>query len=76
MSEKHKKVCRSLNYFESFLVSVSAVSRCVSISAFTSLVGVFVGTANFAVGLKICVTTAGIKSISQLLRIRGKRIIN
>ena len=36
MSEKHKKVCRNLNYFEHFLVFAFAVSGCVSISTFAS----------------------------------------
>ena len=35
-SEKHKKVCRNLNYFEHFLVFAFAVSGCVSIPAFAS----------------------------------------
>ena len=34
------KVCRALNYFGNFLVFVSAVSGYVSISDFTSLIGV------------------------------------
>ena len=34
MSEKHKKVSRALNYFEDFPSFASAVSGCVSISAF------------------------------------------
>ena len=42
MSEKHKKVGRTINYFEHFIVSVSAVSDCASISAFASLFGVSV----------------------------------
>ena len=37
MSEKHKKVCRVLNYFEHFLIFVSAISVCVSIFAFAAL---------------------------------------
>ena len=40
MSEKYKKMCRALNYFEHFFVFASAVSGCVSISEFDSLVGV------------------------------------
>ena len=54
MSEKHEKVCRAFNYFEHFLVSISVVSDCVSISAFTSLVGVPLVIASSAVELKIC----------------------
>ena len=54
MREKHKKVCRSLNYVEYFLVFVSAVSGCVPISAFVSLVIVPVGTASSAARKKFC----------------------
>ena len=70
MSEKHKKVRRVLNNFERFLVLVSAVSGCVSISAFASLVAVPVGIASSAVGSKICALTAGI--MSQSSRKKGK----
>ena len=38
MSEKHKRVYRACNYFETFLVLIFAVSDCFSISAFASLV--------------------------------------
>ena len=50
MSEKHKKVCRGLNYSQHFLVFISAVSGCVLISAFASLVGVPVGIMSSAAG--------------------------
>ena len=43
MSEKHKNVCEDLDYFDHFLVFVCAVSGCVSISAFASLIGIPVG---------------------------------
>ena len=61
MSEKHKKVCRVLNYFEHFVVFVSSVSDCISISVFASLAGVSVGIASSVVGLEICAITAGTK---------------
>ena len=47
MSGKHKEVCRGLSYIKLFLVFVSAVSGCVSISAFASLVSIPVGIASF-----------------------------
>ena len=50
-------MCNVLNYCKHFLVLVSAVSGCVSISALASLVCVSVGIASFAVGSKICVIT-------------------
>ena len=57
MNGKHK-VCRVLNYCERFLVFLSAVSGCVSISAFASLAGVPVCIATSEVVLKICAITA------------------
>ena len=75
MSEKHKNVRRALNYFEYFLILVSAVSGCVLISTFASLFSVSVTITSSAVGLKICALTARIKSISQLSRKRGQSMI-
>ena len=40
MSAKHQRVCEALNYLEYFFTFISAVSGCVSIYAFASLVGV------------------------------------
>ena len=75
-SEKHKKVCRALNYFEHFLVSIYAVSGCASIFSFASLLRVPVGIASSAVGLRICAITAEAKKyISQLSRKGGKNMI-
>ena len=73
MSEKHRKVCRALKYFEYFLVFVSAVSDCVSISTFVSLVGVFVGVLSSATGLKMCAITAEIKKYKSIINKKRKR---
>ena len=57
-----------MNYIEHLLILASG---CVSISAFASAVGILVGIASSAVGLKICVITDGnrtFKSRSQELR--------
>ena len=62
MSKEHKKVRRILYYFEHFLIFVSTVSGCVSISAFDSLVGVPVGIVSFTIGLNICAIIARIKN--------------
>ena len=40
MSKKYKKVCTTLNPIEHFLILASAVNRCISISAFASLLGI------------------------------------
>ena len=43
ISTKHKKVSTTLNYIENFLISTSAITGCVSVSAFASLVGIPIG---------------------------------
>ena len=73
MSEKHKEVCRALTYFNYFLVFVSFVSGCVSISAFVSLVGFPIGITSSAVGLKICGITPGIKKYKSIIKKKRKK---
>ena len=46
-------MCNFLNYFENFLIFVSAVSGYVSVSAFGLLNVVPVGIRSFRLGLKI-----------------------
>ena len=75
MSEKDKKACRDLNYFHHFLVFISAVSGCVSISAFDLLVSVSLGIASSAVELNICAIIQKLKVLGQLSRKRGKSMI-
>ena len=53
LSKNYKMVCRVLNYIEYFLILASAITGCVSISAFVSLVAI-------SIGIKICAITAGI----------------
>ena len=67
MSKKHKKVCTTLNYIEHFFILASAVTGCVSIFAFASLVGIPIGIISSAVGLKIYTITTVIKSKIQQL---------
>ena len=50
-----------------------AVSGCVSISAFASLVDVPVGITNFAVELKICVLIAEIKTYISIIMKKNKK---
>ena len=64
MSEKHQKVCRALNHFQYFLIFVSAVIRCISISAFCFLLY----PVGIAVGLKICASTAAIKKYKSIIK--------
>ena len=61
-------VCTTLNYIEHFLILGSAVTGCVSISAFPSLVGIPIVITSSAVGLKICVITAAIKKQKPIIK--------
>ena len=59
-----KRFTQCLNYIERLLILVSTITACVSISSFASLVGIPLGIASSAVGLKICVMTAAIKQFN------------
>ena len=73
MNKKHKKVCRVLNYIEYSLILISTVTGCVSISAVASLAGTLIGITSSAVGLKICVLTAGIKKYKSIIKKKKKK---
>ena len=62
MNTKHKKVCTTLNYIEIFLILASAITRCISIPAFASSLGIPIGITSSGIGLKICAITAEIMS--------------
>ena len=51
MSRKHKEVFTALNYIEYFLILVSIITRCISISAFASLLVFPVGITSSTKGL-------------------------
>ena len=62
MSGEYEKVCTTLNYTEHFLILASAVTGCISISVYASLLGIPIGIMSSAIGLKICATAAEIKN--------------
>ena len=67
MSKKQKRMCRTLNYFEHSLLFISAVTDCVLIFAFVSLVRIPIGISSSAVLLKICALTAEIKKYKPII---------
>ena len=67
MSKKYKKVCRVSNYIDHLLVVTSTITGCISIFAFASLIGISIGITSSAIGLKICVITAGIKKYKSII---------
>ena len=68
MSEKHKTVCRNLNYFEHFLLFISAVTVYLSICVLASKVSIPESISSSALGLKSLQSLQELKSISQLSR--------
>ena len=74
MSNKHKKASATLNYIEHFLIVASAITRCISISAFASLLGTPIEIACSAIELKICTITAGIKKYKSIIKKMKKKM--
>ena len=68
MSKKHKNVCTTLNYMKHFLILLSVVTGCIPISAFLSFPGIPIEIQSSALGLKICVITAGIKQYKSIIK--------
>ena len=64
MSKKHKKVCTTLDYIEHFLILASTINGCISVSAFSSLIGISIGITSSGIGLK----TAGIKKYESIIK--------
>ena len=73
MSKKHKKICTTLISFEHFLILGSTITRCISVFAFASLVGIPLGIKSFAIGLKICAITAAIQKYKAIIKKKKKK---
>ena len=58
-----------------FLILASAVTGRISISAFAYLLVISIGITRFAIELKICTTTAGIKKFELIIRKKKGNII-
>ena len=63
----------TLNCVENFLSLASAVTGCILIFAFASLIGIPTGTASSATQLKICAITAGIKKCKSIIKKNKKK---
>ena len=72
MSRKDKKVSTTLNHIH-FLISISAIKECISISDFTSLIGNPIGITSSVIGLKICQINAGIKNYKSIFNKKKKK---
>ena len=74
MSRKRKKVYTTLNYIKHFLILASAITGCISISAFASLFGMAIGRTSSAVGLKYLWNSCrNIKKYKSLIKKKKKK---
>ena len=73
MSKKYKKVCITPSYIEHFRILRPKITWCVSISAFTSLVGIPIGGMSSSIGLKICAIPAAIKKYKSIIKKKKKK---
>ena len=73
LSKKHKKVCAILNYIEHILILGSTITQCVFISAFSSWLGIPIGTTSSGIGLKICAIIAAIKKHKSIIKKTKKK---
>ena len=73
MSRKHKKACITLNYIECFLILVSTITGCISISRFCFLIGIPVGITSSTIGLKTCLITTGVKKYKSTIKKKKKK---
>ena len=62
-----------LSYIEHLLYLVSAVTECVYISDFASLLGIPTGIASSAVRLTNCAVTAGIKKCKSIIKKKRRK---
>ena len=72
MSKKHKKICTTLNYYEHFIPLASAVTGCISISAFPYLLGIPWGITSSTIGLKIWPITVKIENYWSIIKKKKK----
>ena len=68
MSRKKKFFCTTLNYIEHFLTLVLAVSVCIYISAFASLVHISTGVMSSTIGLDICEIFSRTKKYESIIK--------
>ena len=67
------KVWTTLNFIEHIFILASAITGCLSISAFTSIVGIPLEITSSAIGSKICAITAGIKEYKSIIKKKKKK---
>ena len=67
------KFCTTLNFIEHIFILASTITGCLSISAFTSIVGIPLEITSSSIGSKICAITAGIKEYKSIIKKKKKK---
>ena len=75
LSKNHKKISTTLNDIEHLLILASAVTACISISAFASLLGILIEITSSAMRLKIYGIIAGIKKYKSIIKKKKRSMI-
>ena len=57
-------------YWTLFFILASTVTRCISISAFATLLGISIEITSSAIVLKICAITVAIKNHKSIIKIK------
>ena len=71
MSKSIKKL--NLNNIDHLFTVIFTITGCISISAFTSLVGVPIVMTSSAIGLKVCAITVRIKKYKSIIKKKRKK---
>ena len=73
MSRNHKKIGTTLSHIEYIFIFASAITGCISISAFASLFSIPIGITSSAVGLNVWAITAGVKKYKWIIKKKKKK---
>ena len=73
LSNKNEKVWITLNPIEHFLTLVFAVTICISISAFSSLIDISMGIMSSTIGTNVFATVAKIKKYKSIIKKKKKK---
>ena len=73
ISKKHKKFETAVNCAKHFLILLSAVNGCISVSAFASVLGIPLGITSSVIGLKMYAITGEIKKYKSIIKETKKK---
>ena len=79
ISRKHNKFCITLKHIEHFLILASAITGCISISAFHPFLVISIAFTGYPTALKICAIASRIKQYKSIVKkkknTRNKKVL-